>query len=108
MESYDRDIARYEAFMDAVKRHGLDYVKRAWDFEVCPKEIAKKALEHAGYEFNKIWVLNARFGHNPYTDRDELSVTWLTVAYYLEQKGLVTLRNVTEAKEKVETYCKMI
>lgn len=108
MESYDRDIARYEAFMGAVKTHGLDYLKRAWDFEVCPKEIAKKALEHAGYDFNKIWFINARLGHNPHTDRDELSLTWLTVAHYLEQKGLVTLRNVTEAKEKVETYLKII
>ena len=108
MESYDRDIARHEAFMSAVKTHGLDYLKRAWDFEVCPKEIAKKALEHAGYDFNKIWVLNARLGHNPHTDRDEVSLTWLTVAYYLEQKGLITLRNVTEAKEKVESYCEMI
>lgn len=108
MESYDRDIARYEAFMSAVKTHGLDYLKRSWDFEVCPKDIAKNALEHAGCDFDNIWTLNARIAHNPHTDCDELTITWLTVAYYLEKKGVITLRNAAEAKEKVESYCEMI
>jgi len=105
-DGLDRDQRRYMAFMDAVERHGLDWVKRAWDFEICPKEIAKKALEHAGCNFDKIWTLNARIAHNPYTDRDMLTVTWLTVAYYLEKKGVISLRNVAEAKERVEEYCR--
>ena len=108
MAEYDRDQGRFLAFVENVKKHGLDWMKRAWDFEVCPKDIAKKALEHAGCGFDTIWTLNARIGHNPHTDCDELTVTWLTVAYYLEKKGLITLRNPTEAKEKVEEYCKTI
>jgi hypothetical protein len=35
-----------------------------------------------------------------------LTVTWLTVAYYLEKKGVIALRNVAEAKERVEEYCR--
>lgn len=104
MAEYDRDQGRYLAFMENVKRHDLDWMKRSWDSEVCPQEIAKKALEHAGCNFDKIWVLNARIGHNPHTDRDELSITWLTVAYYLEKKGVITLRNAAEAKKRVEAY----
>lgn len=101
----DRDQRRYLAYMDAVKTHGMDWMKRAWDFEVCPQEIAKKALEHAGCEFDKIWTLNARIRHSPLTDRDELSIDWLTVAYYLKQKGVITLRNAAEGKDRVEEYC---
>lgn len=104
-EQYDRDQRRYLAFTDAVKRHGLDYLQREWNLVVCPKDIAKKVLEHAGCEFNKIWVLNARMAHNPWTDRDELSIDWLTVACYLKEKGLITLRNAAEGKERVEEYC---
>jgi hypothetical protein len=92
------------AFLDAVERHGLDWVKRAWDFEICPKDIAKKALKHAGCNFDAIWALNARISHNPHTGRDELTITWLTVAYYLEKKGVITLRNAAEAKKRVEAY----
>ena len=105
METYDRDQGRYLAFMNNLKTHGLDWLKQQWDFEICPKDIAKNALEHAGCNFNTIWALNARIGHNPYTDRDELTLTWLTVAYYLEKKGLIALRNVADAKERVEEYC---
>ena len=105
-DGLDRDQRRYMAFMDAVEKHGLDWLKREWDFEICPKEIAKKTLEHAGCNFDKIWVLNARIAHNPYTGRDMLAVTWLTVAYYLEKKGVIALRNVAEAKERVEEYCR--
>ena len=105
MAEYDDDQGRYLVFMKNVEQHGLDWMKRYWDFEMCPKDIAKNALEHAGCDFDKIWTLNARIGHNPYTDRDELTITWLTVAYYLEKKGLITLRNPTEAKKRVEEYC---
>lgn len=108
MPEYDRDQGRYLAFMENVKRHGLDWMKRYWDSEMCPKDIAKNVLEHAGCDFDNIWTLNARIGHNPYTDRDELTITWLTVAYYLEKKGVITLRNHAEAKKRVEAYCKMI
>lgn len=55
METYERDIERYKAFMDAFKRHGLDYLKRAWDFEVCPKEIAKK-------HWNMLAMTSTRYG----------------------------------------------
>jgi len=104
MPEYDDDRGRYLVFMKNVKQHGLDWMKRYWDFEVCPKDIAKKALGLAGCDFDKIWTLNARIGHNPHTDRDELSITWLTVAYYIEKKGLITLRNAVEGKEKVEAW----
>lgn len=108
MPEYDRGQGRYLAFMENVKRHGLDWMKQQWDSEMCPKDIAKNVLEHAGCDFDKIWTLNARIGHNPHTDRDELSITWLTVAYYLEKKGVITPRNTAEAKKKVEEYCKTI
>ena len=104
MPEYDRDQGRYLTFMENVKRHGLDWMKRSWDSEMCPKDIAKNVLEHAGCAFDNIWTLNARIGHNPYTDRDELTITWLTVAYYLEKKGVITLRNPAEAKKRVEAY----
>lgn len=42
--------------------------------------------------------------HNPYTDKDELTLDWLTVAYYLEQNHVITLRNTAEAKDKVKQY----
>lgn len=108
MPEYDRDQGRYLAFMKNVKQHGLDWMKRYWDAEMCPKDIAKNVLEHAGCDFDNIWALNARIGHNPHTDRDELTITWLTVAYYLEKKGVITLRNAAEAKKRVESYYKMI
>ena len=108
MAEYDRDQGRYLCFMKNLEMHGLDWMKRYWDYEICPKGIAKKALEYGGCDFDKIWALNARIGHNPYTDRDELTITWQTVAYYLEKKGLITLRNVAEGKKRVEEYyCKM-
>ena len=95
------------AFMDAVERHGLDWLKTGMGLRNLPqRKSPKKALEHAGCNFNALWTLNARIAHNPYTDRDMLTVTWLTVAYYLEKKGVITLRNVTEAKERVEEYCR--
>lgn len=101
MAEYDRDQGRYLAFMKNVKQHGLDWMKRYWDSEMCPKDIAKNVLEHAGCDFDNIWTLNARIDHNPHTDRDELSITWLTVAYYLE---VITPRNPAEAKKRVEAY----
>lgn len=104
MAEYDRDHGRYLAFMENVKRHGLDWMKQQWDSEMCPNGIAKNVLEHAGCGFDNIWTLNARIAHNPYTDRDELTITWLTVAYYLDKKGLITLRNPAEAKKRVEAY----
>lgn len=107
MAEYDRDQGRYLAFMKNVEQHGLDWMKRSWDSEMCPKDIAKNVLEHAGCGFDNIWTLNARIGHNPYTDRDELTITWLTVAYYLEKKGVITLRNAAEAKKRVEAYYKI-
>ena len=104
MAEYDRDQGRYLAFMKNIKQHGLDWMKRCWYSEICPKDIAKNVLEHTGCDFDNIWTLNSRIGHNPYTDRDELTITWLTVAYYLDKKGVITLRNTAEAKKKVEDY----
>lgn len=104
MAEYDRDQGRYLTFMKNVKQHGLDWMKQQWDSEMCPKDIAKNVLEHAGCDFDNIWTLNARIGHNPHTDRDELTITWLTVAYYLDKKGVITLRNTTEAQKRVEAH----
>lgn len=83
----------------------LDELKRWWDFEICPQAIAQKTLETAGYDnFNKIWVLNSRLRVNPYNGRTELTIDWLTVAYYLEQKGVFKSVNVVEARDKAREY----
>lgn len=54
MAEYDRDQGRYLAFMKNVKQHGLDWMKQQWDSEMCPKDIAKNVLEHAGCDFENI------------------------------------------------------
>lgn len=69
-----------------------------------PKRVSQKTLNHAGIPFEPVWTLNARLAHNPYTDKDELSVDWLTVAYYLEQNHVITLNNTAEAKNMVKQY----
>lgn len=75
MAEYDRDQGRYLAFMKNIKQHGLDWMKRCWYSEICPKGIAKNVLEHAGCDF------------------DNIDKTWV-----------ITLRNTAEAKKKVEDY----
>lgn len=83
----------------------IDRAKRWWDFNICSKDIAQKILESAGYDnFDKIWVLNARLRENPYRGCTELCIDWLTVAYYLEQKGLFKSANVVEAREEAKEY----
>lgn len=54
MAEYDRDQGRYLAFMKNVKQHGLDWMKQQWDSEMCPKDITKNVLEHAGCDFENI------------------------------------------------------
>lgn len=100
----DRDDRRRLAWMEAYEKHGIDYLKRYWDFEVCSKEVAQKVLEHAGCDFQKIWALNVRAAHNPYTDRDELTIDWMTVAYYLEENGVIRSSNVVEGVDKAKEY----
>ena len=56
--------------------------------------------EPGSAECNLGRILRENF--RPY--RDELTITWLTVAYYLEKKGVITLRNAAEAKKRVEAY----
>lgn len=104
----DRTDRRRMAFLEAVEKDGLESLKRSWDFNICPKEAAQKTLESAGYDFEKIWILNARMAHNPYTDKDELAIDWRTVSYYLHQKGLISSQNVIEGVEKAVEYCKSL
>lgn len=95
-------------YMKAYKAPREEFFQHLWDSTVCPKDLAKKVLTHAGIPFDKIWNLNARIAHNPYTDKDELSIEWLAVAYYLEQNHVITLRNVAEAKDRVNQYLNSI
>lgn len=90
--------------MKAYKAPRDEFFKHLWDSTVCPKDLAQKALNHAGIPFEPVWTLNARIEHNPYTDKYELSIDWLTVAYYLEQNHAITLRNTAEAKDRVKQY----
>jgi len=91
-------------YMKAYKAPREEFFQHLWDSTVCPKDLAKKALNHAGIPFEEVWTLNARIAHNPCTDKDELSIDWLTVAYYLEQNHVITLRNTAEAKDMVKQY----
>lgn len=100
----DRDDRRILAWLDARDKYGLDHLKRWWDFEVCSKEAAQKVLEHAGCDFQKIWALNARKAHNPYTGRDVLTIDWKTVAYYLNKKGVICYSNVIDGVDKAKEY----
>ena len=95
-------------YMNAYKANREEFFQHLWDSVVCPKDLAQKALTHAGIPFEPVWTLNARLFHNPCTDKDELSVDWLTVAYYLEQNHVITLRNTTEAKDRVNQYLESI
>jgi len=94
--------------MNAYKAPREEFFQHLWDSVVCPKELAQKALTHAGIPFEPVWTLNARLFHNPCTGKDELSVDWLTVAYYLEQNHVIALRNTTEAKDRVNQYLESI
>lgn len=100
----DRDDRRRLAWLDACDKYGLDHLKRSWDFEICSKETAQKVLEHAGCDFQKIWALNVRKAHNPYTDRDELTIDWRTVSYYLHEKGVISSSNVIDGMNKAKEY----
>jgi len=91
-------------YMKAYKAPREEFFQHLWDSIVCPKELAQKALTHAGIPFGKVWTLNARIAHNPYTDKYELTLDWLTVAYYLEQNHAITLNNTAEAKDRVNQY----
>ncbi len=90
--------------MKAYKAPREEFFQHLWDSIVCPKDLAKKALTHAGIHFDKIWNGNARVAHNSCSNKDELTLDWLTVAYYLEQNHAITLRNTAEAKDKVNQY----
>lgn len=94
--------------MKAYKAPREEFCQHLWDAVVCPKDLAQKVLEHAGCNFDKIWTLNARLSYNPLLDKEVLTIDWLTVAYYLEQKHLITLRNTAEAKDRVNQYLNSI
>ena len=90
--------------MKAYKAPREEFFQHLWDSTVCPKDLAQKALNHAGIPFEQVCTLNARIAHNPCTDKYEVTIDWLTVAYYLEQNHLITLRNTAEAKDRVNQY----
>lgn len=91
-------------YMKAYKAPREEFYQHLWDSTVCPKDLAQKALNHAGIPFDKVWTLNARLYYNPCKDKDELAIDWLTVAYYLEQKHAITLINTAVAKDRVKQY----
>ena len=91
-------------YMNAYKAPREEFYQHIWDSVVCPKELAQKALTHAGLPFDKIWTHNARLAYNTCTDKDELTIDWITVAYYLEQTNAITLCNTAEAKDRVNQY----
>lgn len=91
-------------YMKAYKAPREEFFQHLWDSVVCPKDLAKKALTHAGIQFEPLWNLNARLAYNPISNKDELTLDWLTVAYYLEQNHVITLRNTAEAKDRVNQY----
>ena len=95
-------------YMKAYKAPREEFFQHLWDSVVCPKDLAKKVLTHAGIPFEKIWTLNARLAYNYCTKKDELTIDWLTVAYYLEQNHVITLRNTAEAKDRVNQYLNSI
>ena len=64
-----------------------------WDSSGCQKELPQKSLNHAGIPFEPVWNLNARIAHNPYTGKDELSVDWLTVDYYIDCINTLKIKN---------------
>lgn len=99
---------RCQNYMKAYKAPREEFFQHLWDSIVCPTDLAKKALTHAGIPFEEVWNLNARIAHNPYTDKYELSIDWLTVAYYLEHKHVITLMNTAEAKDMVKQYLESI
>jgi hypothetical protein len=94
--------------MKAYKAPREEFFQHLWDSVVCPKDLAKKALTHAGIPFDKIWNLNACLSYNPLLDKEVLTIDWLTVAYYLEQNHVITLRNTAEAKDRVKQYLNSI
>lgn len=95
-------------YMKSHKAPREELFQHLWDSTVCPKELAQKALNHAGIPFEEVWNLHARIAHNPYTEKYEPSVDWLTVAYYLEHNHVITLRNTAEAKDRVKQYLNSI
>lgn len=94
--------------MKAYKAPREEFYQHLWDSVVCPKDLAKKVLTHAGINFELVWTLNSRLAHNPITDKDELTLDWLTVAYYLERNHVITLRNTAEVKDRVNQYLESI
>jgi hypothetical protein len=94
--------------MKAYKAPREEFFQHLWDSVVCPKDLAKKVLTHAGIPFDKIWNLNACLSYNPLLDKEVLTIDWLTVAYYLEQNHVITLRNTAEAKDRVKQYLNSI
>lgn len=90
--------------MKAYKAPREEFYQHLWDATVCPKDLAKKALDHAGIPFDIIWTINARLYYNPCKDKDELAIDWLTVAYYLEKNHVITMNNNAEAKDRVNQY----
>lgn len=95
-------------YMKAYKAPREEFFQHLWDSVVCPKDLAKKVLEHAGCNFDKIWTLNACLSYNPLLDKEVLTIDWLTVACYLKEKQLITLRNTAEAKDRVKQYLESI
>ena len=91
-------------YMKAYKAPREEFYQHLWDSTVCPKELAQKALDHAGIIFENVWTLNARLYYNFCKAKYELSIDWLTVAYYLEKAHVITLINTAEAKDRVNQY----
>ena len=56
-------------YMNAYKAPREEFFQHLWDSVVCPKELAQKALTHAGLPFDKIWTLNARVNTAEAKDR---------------------------------------
>ena len=100
----DKDELRRMAFMTNCDKYGIERMKQLWDFEVCSQKVAKKTLETSGCDFDKIWVLNARLAINPYTNRNEWTMDWRGVAYYLEEMGVISSDNVIDAIDKAKAY----
>lgn len=73
-------------------------------FNRLPKRVTQKVLTHAGIPFELVWTINATIEHNPYKDKDELSVDWLSVDYYLEQIHVITMQITRYPKNMVKHY----